>query len=1270
MSNYPPKPSQPMDSMTPGCNHPHLPEGWSPEWGWGHNPAQPGPCGPGHDRGPCGPSGPGCGAPPPPPMPPAPYPGFGCIPPVPTVLEGSSLYEAICIQAERTNQCINQWNQISGECFKTLSKVVNAARMNDVYYNECEVKFTKGYSEEEGCAYSLVTKEAVDSHGRPIVVQLGLPFNNSTNSGLKEDIFNMSYLKSANVIMTAVPVTQDKWYGPAMFCGGSMPGDPEENGFVYGFSKSGMLKYFSADVGDIGLMQNAMENVIGGCTPIISEGAILSDARLLNSKGAITAIGQNAANGKVYFFDCSAQDQPGMTGHGVAKILSGFGCTCAVITSFIPADNQSISNGMLYMGQMCENPQGGIVPENLAYWYISKKACFSNDFEETIANLVQTTGQNAWRNYLFGVEVKLLSERVTQNAKDIAAEIERAQAAEETLQENINKEQARAEAAEEVLQDNINKEQARAENAERTLQANIDAEQNRAEGAEAQLREQIANEVKRATEAEELLQDNIEKETQRAQTAEENLQTALNNEVNRATTREEEIQAALDAEIKARIEADNDLINAIEQETLARKAADQAILNTLDNEVQKLTGAIQDETRRAEAAEKTLTDNLQFEVERAQDAEAKLKEDIDAESQRAQDAEKTISDAVADNQKAINDEVQRAQQAEAQLKDEINELPENIKDQITAGTLELPYLPLTGGTVTGHVMFPSPSGQVEIGSGTVNASVVEIAPSQGSAVSISSPNDTTLHLNAFDGLGVLLDGVRYPTNDNDAANKEYVDQMIREAIVSGEYLPISGGVMTGPINFPKADANGTSIGDDGLTAPEVKIDNPQMAPISIKSPDTVHLRLQSMEGSTLVTLGGIDTPAANDDAANKQYVDDAVAKATGGEGGVTPEYLQQNYVQKAGDTMTGTLTVQAGGKATDVSSTNVRTGTVTLKPSSDANPELTLENSANNRMVLTSSDGLDTYPILSGLGTPTSEHDAATKDYVDKAVAAGTGGDYLPTTGGTMTGDIVMEAPQSTLKFQSQMDEEAEVYLDGSQLAMHTQEGVIIQSVSETGLSLYDENGAAVGRAINGVNKIIGADGIVMEPNGPVSINTPLMMGGNKITTVAAPTTAQDAANKQYVDTQVNTRLPLSGGTLSGVLNMNGNKISNVGLPGNNTDVATKQYVDQNNKFVSSRPMYVYKTGVAEGKGVTLFNLNLAGVSVVMVFFSSASVINYNCACSLPETGRTITMFPMYNEGSSNTFQYATVSVKRQSDNELVINRNAGANGTITVILI
>jgi len=662
------------------------------------------------------------------------------VPPVPSPIEGSSLYESMDMLTNRVNLCIEQWNCISKNCYEALHKVVEAARSNDVYYDDCEVHYQAGYDEIEGAAYSIVEKKAVDKKGDPIFVKLYPAYNNTSNPGVKQKIFDASFINSANVIITAVQASDNTWGGPAMINGSQIPGTSQETGYVYGFTKRGSLRYFPYNTNPTTLCQQGMVDVIGGCIPVVYDGKVVDDIPDPDTKKSITAIGFNSGNGSVFFFSCSAQTEPGITLKSCGRILTEYGCTVGVVTSAtINETTAQSSEGMLYLGQMTTEPIQAIQPENVAYWVVSKKRCFQNKFEKEVADLVQTTGRNAWQTYLLGVQIQSFDDRITANYIAIQKEIERAT------------------------------------NAENVLQENIDAETNRAKQAENILNTKIEDETKRALTAEDELNKKIQAETDRATAEELSIRSDLNDEILRATNREREIQSALDSEIAKRIAADNDIINSIEQETLARKASDEE-LRTL---IEKLV---------------------------------------------------------------------------AQTNTKITTLETTI-DGIVSGKTNLPYLKLTGGNLTGNVTMASsttitvgrgPTENMEVATKQYVDDAVASGAGPGSDVSkeyvdqqvsnlqnqlndkvnktgdtmsgslnmdgnkieepVLSSNTSITVDNGADGPGMITN-LKAPSNDLDATNKQYVDSSIEnvkssiENELSGKFLPISGGNMTGDINM-------------------------------------------------------------------------------------------------------------------------------------------------------------------------------------------------------------------------------------------------------------------------------------------------------------------------------------------------------------------------------------------------------------------------------------------------------------------------------------
>lgn len=696
----------------------------------------------------------GCTPPPtvcPPQKPPVcqpPQPVMGQIPPVPTVIEGSSLYEAMGKVIERTNMCINQWNCISKNCYEAMNACVAAARSNDVYYDDCEVNYQEGYDTTEGCTYAIVEKKAVDRKGKPIFVSLTPAYDNTTNSGVEQGIFDMSFIKSANVIMTAVQAGSDKWFGPAMYRGAAIPGESNPDGYVYGFNRHGALRYFKGDVTETTLCQNQMVDVIGGCVPILYDGKVIEGVEAMTQKQAICAIGFNCGTGSVFFFSCSAQNQPGMGIASVARILQGYGCTTAVVTSATTNTPAATGEGMLYMGQMTTDPVNAKEPKNLAYWVISKCPNFNNAFQKEVADLVQTTGRNAWETYLLGVQIQSFDDRITQNAKDIAAEIERATAAEKALDQKIEAETDRAEAAEDALD------------------KKIDAE------------------TERATAAETALDNKIVAETNRATAAENKIASDLQAEVTRATTRENQIQAALDAEIAARIAADNDLINAIEQEVLARKAADTALgvqIDEVDKKIQaQISGLEGDITQIRTTINGMTTGQTNLPYLKLSGGQLTGNLTFTSGSTVVAGRAPTADNEVA-TKKYVDDAVQTGGGGTGTdvSKEYVDQQVANVQGQVNTKVSK------SGDTMTGSLNFNG------------NTAVNPVLESN-SGIKVQSSSS---------GAAGKVTNLAAPSADSDAANKKYVDDGIKQVKqeisggLGGEYLALTGGDMTGDINM-------------------------------------------------------------------------------------------------------------------------------------------------------------------------------------------------------------------------------------------------------------------------------------------------------------------------------------------------------------------------------------------------------------------------------------------------------------------------------------
>jgi len=199
--------------------------------------------------------------------------------------------------------------------------------------------------------------------------------------------------------------------------------------------------------------------------------------------------------------------------------------------------------------------------------------------------------------------------------------------------------------------------------------------------------------------------------------------------------------------------------------------------------------------------------------------------------------------------------------------------------------------------------------------------------------------------------------------------------------------------------------------------------------------------------------------------------------------------VEGDYVKKAGDTMTGNLTMGLNQIVMDTG--HIAAGNNTLL--FEGYPEIDVDGAK-----------------ISMVADPVDVMDAANKEYVDNAVAGvKPTGDYLPLAGGTMTGDINMGVNNS-------------VRFGAANYALYQNEGT--GHLVLTGNSNTD----------------------IVEMN---NIGTVQFGNATTIQNVKTPTNNGDAAPKSYVDGQIAVAknvvqeqmqgyLPLSGGRLSGNLLM------------------------------------------------------------------------------------------------------------------------------------
>ena len=980
------------------------------------------------------------------------HPPVPAMPPVPSVVEGESLYEAVNNCIDRVNVCMDTYNSVMAECYKTLHNLQRAAEENGAYYGPADVWTEEGYDADSSAKYFIIHKRHIDRRGQPIFMELGLAYDNATNSKIEQSIFSASKVKYADKIVVAQPKTKKGWYGKAIWHGAPIQADPAANLWTVGFTKGGFMRVYSNGTGVDTMLADTVFNAMGCSGVLIQDGALTSEMYYnqipdYNKQTSRVIMGQNIATGEVMILVTGHENDvnaKGMTSTAAAEILRQRGVTLAVELC------EGESAGACDKGQLMFTPENDTVPTAYCFWYITRRRFYKNDYERELAELTQNYGQSIWQGYLNG-------EKIQDIAADLAAEIDRAQNAENNLDAAIKAETARAQAAESQLDTKIEAETERALTAEKVLDnkitaeterataeearldAKIDAETERATGVEADLQQQITNEVNRATEAENTLDGKITAETNRAQAREDELDEKIQDETNRATLEEGKLNTKIDTEAQRAKDAEAVLQTNIDNEQQARQDADTALGARIDSLSSDVTQQINDfkteVNQKIDDIESTVN-NLKTTVDSLGEQVTQLGNNVT-----------TLSGTVNKIQQTVN----TLQENYTSLSSAVSDLNDQI-DRMQSGDLDLPYLKRGGDTGTGTFNFTG---------ATVNVA----APTADANAATKKYVDDADKVNAA---AIAAETERATNKENELNTAITTEKKRAEAAESS---------LSGLINQETTDRKAADNALETKITQEVEdrteADNAIKQEIANLTNGTTAMPYVKKSGDTMTgalnmqnhKVTNVAAPTETADAANKGYVDTAISGLTNGTTALP-------YVKKAGDTMTGALNLPAPTENANAAN---------KKYVDDADAVL---NAAIQKEVQ------DRETAIEGIQT---EIDGVTGDLSG----------YLPLTGGTMTGALNVQTPTedanaATKKYvddtvQNATDPELTGRVEALETSQAQQDTEIANLKNGTTALPYVKK---TGDSMTGV----------------------LNMSNNKVTNVADPTANGDAVNKKYVD--------------------------------------------------------------------------------------------------------------------------------------------------------
>lgn len=316
-----------------------------------------------------------------------------CVPPAPSVCQGMDLYEAMNGLTDRVNTCIATYNDVMAHSYQALRNLEHAAEANGAYYGCCEVSTEQGYYADEGNTYCVTRKKVVDRCGEPIRMYLKLAYDNTTNSNLEQPIDDASMIECAQVIASC-EVGETGWVGNCFYKGAPLPSVESGEGYCVAFTRNGTMRVYANAINQSQLLNDGVENSMSCVGRIIVDGEVKDEVAA--AVAPIVAMGQNTVTKEVFFVSAGSdanQVKQGLTNRGLsskacADILKGYGCDIAVVLS-------TGNNAMLL-----DKGENAFVPSTLpnqvkakAFWYITRKAHYKNDYDRQLAELIQNYGQ-------------------------------------------------------------------------------------------------------------------------------------------------------------------------------------------------------------------------------------------------------------------------------------------------------------------------------------------------------------------------------------------------------------------------------------------------------------------------------------------------------------------------------------------------------------------------------------------------------------------------------------------------------------------------------------------------------------------------------------------------------------------------------------------------------------------------------------------------------------------------------------------------------------
>ena len=763
--------------------------------------------------GPCKPPVPGCG-PVRPPMPQFPDCGYH-IPPV-QYIPGMNEQEQLANLNCKMNELIELFNCNTDKVYGAYEEVVRSAVCNDAFYKEITVE--SGYLADASTSYELVHIPFVDCAGQPIYMEMGLAYNNTTNSGVTESVFDKALEVYADKIL---PAAERGFQGVAIWKGapiysGETHGDtraliPGQCDYTLGVTENGYFKIYDTpkETDNSGMIKTMRQDKVRnsmGCAVIIRGGEYVVDGNLSEMELPCTVMAMNYKTKERFILaigkDNVASD---ITPEMIANLLKKYDVDVAALTSWGQQSYLLDKGQFSFMPTSTDSDGITTVPQSAAFWYITKRRHFHNDYVKEVAALTIQMGENLWYDELTSEAVDNLKLDFVDLRNDLEQEIQDRKDADAALGERIDKEIAERKAADTALDEKYAAEVARLDGEIEALEQRVTDEVTRLDALIQSTKEALtAKDVKQVKVTHDGTRDTYQVVLNDGTVLGADMIVYNYDQLVQKLDSYATVEQRLNAEIQARKDADDALNALITAEQQARANGDSALAQQIESVRTELTELIQGNTTSITGL-KTALDAL---TQTVQSNYTSLNERVTSNAGNIANLQGTYA-ALQATVAALNETVTGLQQSFASTEESF----ENVKQTVSNMQTELNafeeriegelgnYLPLSGGTLNGNLKLSGDNTSLIFRAGSSNfdnAIAKLLATGAINVLGWSNGNDES---------GVIHRGVGNPVEDTDAVNKKYVDT-VGENLASeiaqvggqlGNYLPLSGGHMKGSI---------------------------------------------------------------------------------------------------------------------------------------------------------------------------------------------------------------------------------------------------------------------------------------------------------------------------------------------------------------------------------------------------------------------------------------------------------------------------------------